>query len=476
MIRRLLPLWPLALVLLPVACASGTGTSGGTDAGVACASSKDCPSTYTCTQGVCAPKQTGGGCTAGTCPAHQFCGKDGSCVASGQQRCQSSSDCGGGFTCDPNTQLCVESCVTTADCASPEVCNNALGYCAECTFDTDCNDPTRLHCNQATGQCVACTVAGQCSAGNYCALAAGVSNPNTCQPGCLNDSDCDISTHCDRPGTDPGRCVQCTVTTEAQDCTSPGQPVCDPSTQLCVQCVRDGQCGTQVCDLSSNTCVDCLDDTTCNQGQVCDPSGHTCVAGCADAAHDNARCPPPGDTVNTKCDEGRGSFGQCVQCLGQPDCALGQICDPTGHCVAGCNGSATCPKSDPVCDLLANNGQGQCVQCRSDGDCPAPNLHCDTSASSPTYEQCLCLAQGASCTASGDCGNPPNHNWTCGPSWCVAEVQCPQGFVRMPTAECGDLCSDPAGGTGCTGGWVCRYVHNEQGIQGSRCTPANACN
>ncbi|RMG12453.1 MAG: hypothetical protein D6729_16485 [Deltaproteobacteria bacterium] len=455
--RRSRPALPALLALLFAACSGGTLGGGGKDASVPCASKSDCPADYTCVQGTCQP-DPGTGCAADGCPAHSFCDTDGRCVGSGEKACASDAACGGGFVCAAGR--CVEGCLVDSDCAMGLYCNNQVGGCVACTFDSHCQDPALPFCLSAEGRCVQCNAAGTCPKEFYCDLSEGPDR-YTCKEGCLQESDCTPGTTCELTTT-PGRCVECTVETENVDCAAP-KPYCDPDRRKCVACVLDSQCpGGDVCS-PGGVCVDCLDDTACAKGAVCDQQSLTCVPGC----RRDEQCPPASDPSLTKCDAARGDHGTCVQCLAHEDCPLGYECDDQGQCVEGCKRARRCPPEAPVCNLL----QDRCVECLRDADCPT-NLRCDLASNT-----CQCLDDGEQCGSSAECGNPPIDGMCFDFTWCITEVQCNGDGIWHPvTGRCGQSCNIPDIQDICPSGFTCRRVRNEQGMAGIKCVQGGACN
>jgi len=62
---------------------------------------------------------------------------------------------------------------------------------------------------------------------------------------------------------------------------------------------------------------------------------------------------------------------RCVECLGDRNCAAGEVCDQaTGKCT-GCVTSADCSSSEPYC-----SSTGKCVECLSSANCGDLGLEC----------------------------------------------------------------------------------------------------
>lgn len=132
-----------------------------------------------------------------------------------------------------------------------------------------------------------------------------------------------------------------------------------------VACTTDGQCAapTPHCDTAGGFCVQCLGDPNCPMGQTCNTTTHRCV-----------QCKTSGDCPNTTpyCDPD----GQCVRCLTNDNCAQQNpppgsptlVCNQQSHtCITGCLDDAGCAQSfrGRKCDLQTN----QCVQCLANSDC-----------------------------------------------------------------------------------------------------------
>ena len=130
---------------------------------------------------------------------------------------------------------------------------------------------------------------------------------------------------------------------------------CDKSLKKCVECVDAGNCtkaSEPFCN-SSNHCVECLGDNDCGpERSVC--SGGTCTA--CDSNTDCARL-----SLTPLC-KASGDAGTCVQCIDDSKCA-GYSCDPaTNRCTTTTLGSVkTCEAcvSDSECD--SSLGTSRCI-------------------------------------------------------------------------------------------------------------------
>ncbi len=135
------------------------------------------------------------------------------------------------------------------------------------------------------------------------------------------------------------------------------------------------------------------------------------------------------------------------QCQTSADCPAGQICNTTGSCIAGNNGTpdgggscGACSGATPVCD----SASGQCVTCTASQGCPAGES-CDTSV---TGGRCV----GGGCQSDRDCTGAAG---VCDLSTgncvvCTAAEGCPGG--SCDTSVAGGRCVT---NSGCTGDGQC---------------------
>lgn len=147
--------------------------------------------------------------------------------------------------------------------------------------------------------------------------------------------------------------AQCGATT----CTN-RRPICDPSTNQCVQCLIPTDCAdpSQPFCSTENRCEQCLVDTDC-------PAGNHCVGNeCAPTCATNTDCGGDGGSQTPYCDTAQ---AVCVECLESANCA---------------------GTSSPVC-----SAEGQCVECATDSDCTPPET---------------CASWGRCMTSSLDGGAP----------------------------------------------------------------------
>ena len=161
------------------------------------------------------------------------------------------------------------------DCTDPEqpICIEATGLCVQCRRPSDC-EPGE-HCLVATGQCVGCLDSTHC---------AGRASASFCDPatnvctGCRDGVDSDCSSVPDLNVCQAGRCVQCAGARRA----ACGETAAACSASFaCEGCKADADCQRfgKVCDEGSGRCVACTVDSEAAQcgGKSCDPAGHVCT-------------------------------------------------------------------------------------------------------------------------------------------------------------------------------------------------------
>jgi len=434
---------PLALVLAALSACSSSGPTlpdGGPvpDGGTLCTQSTGCPASYGCIGNVCTPLPCGG------CDSDQVCSTaTNTCVPAQGAPCPTVGGCPEGYQCNSN-HVCSTPCTVDTDCSTGLVCNSNTGTCAQCVFDSNCTTVAGMpRCDSTSGNCVQCLQPIDCTtllgAGHFCDTTT-----NTCKAGCESNSDCNLSDgeRCNgATPTTPGTCVQCTIATEATDC-SVGAPACD-STGHCRECTADSYCGpaTPRCDTTTDTCVACLPANNAtgadcgfsfvNGGardphdeEVCDPTAMSCVSGCATDA--NCGCPRQNGTETncirefkqehcdptktTSADATGPTEGACVECVADSQC----FCKVKG------NANATDPSTGTACSGWLNSGAFNgsrcvadvCVQgCDTDADCPANKLCSLSGATAHQCVECSCANAtindnpGGPCVADGGgCG------------------------------------------------------------------------
>lgn len=99
--------------------------------------------------------------------------------------------------------------------------------------------------------------------------------------------------------------------------------------------------------------MQCFANADCPAAEPVCTRDFECRAGCSS----DAQCTAP-----KKCNVTR---SECVQCLGDADCAGATgtpFCKDDGKCVQ-CKADAQCAAPNPICD------GDQCVECKKDDDC-----------------------------------------------------------------------------------------------------------
>jgi hypothetical protein len=285
---------------------SGTGSSSGSSSSGSGGSSSGSSSGGTGDAGPEAGQDAGTLCTPpgvpGNPPGCVPCFNDTNCPTTAPHclnsacvTCRTSNDCGSGTTpvCYPNNHTCRASC--------------AVDGGVQCIMGS-----ATSHCDLNSGACVGCRVGG-----SDCMVGMAVCDPTTQQcVQCLKNSDCmgTVTPLCD---TANNTCVGCLSNS---DCTTPAAPVCRlvggigvmPNT--CVPgCVNDTQCsadaGTPRCDTAANVnaCVQCLANGDCS-GTAATPFCDTAAAPAARAHHCEECLPAAGDAGIQGCDGGAGSM------------------------------------------------------------------------------------------------------------------------------------------------------------------------
>jgi Cys-rich repeat protein len=261
----------------------------------------------------------GGGSGAGGAPAG---GASAGTGGSPPVSCASDGDCANPNPyCDTTARVCVR-CLGDANCPNGETCNTTTHRCVECATSGDCPN-TSPYCD-ADGRCVDCLTHENCGGQNPGpGVPTMVCSPqHTCVPGCTESSQCQSpfgqANVCD---TTTNECVQCLTNADCGGGGDAGRPIictsqhtctpgcngdedcaqnatrrhCNTATSLCVQCASSADCGQQApyCFTDTGTCVACLTDQNCaNAGGVCNQQFHVCAC-----------------TQNSDCPQGQQCFG-----------------------------------------------------------------------------------------------------------------------------------------------------------------------
>ena len=153
---------------------------------------------------------------------------------------------------------------------------------------------------------------------------------------------------------------------------SGSKPVCDVTTDTCVQCLKRVDCegATPACDTTTSTCVECAAATDCKDAAkpFCDKDASECVA-----CLEQADCV---DATASAC-----SVGVCAACTKDEECAdiAGKgVCD-AGTCVQ-CTvaketvcGGKSCNPGTKACTTTALGSVTTCKPCIADSECAGGN-------------------------------------------------------------------------------------------------------
>lgn len=335
-------------------------------------------------------------------------------AAGSLDRCQSDSECPGGFTCDC-LQKCVPAgdliCVENKNCGSGAFCDTCTGFCRPLKAPCDpCGDDV-----ECQGQGTACY--DLASGGRVCGLA------------CLSDVGCPAGYACvDIAGLKSKQCVP-----KSGTCDQPGE------------CTKDAQCPFPlICNDSQQVCAaGCPDDAACAGDLVCQ-AGH-CVSPCDDLSHP---CPR-----GQLCDDGHCKVpGGCVSALDCPEKET--YCDESlSKCVSGCLADFDCKQTSKACV------SGKCV----DKPCPG-NYYCAFGEVCPAATGKCETAVGpycATCDQQNDtvCQSPGTQNL------CA-------GFQDEEGADVGDYClvqCGPDADNPCPQGYACKEIEVQEGDKRNLC-------
>ena len=275
----------------------------GNGACVECLLPRDCGKGKLCQAGVCKAQP---GCATSTdcvdpklpvCDAEQHacvqclqgadCADPATPICDGSHHCVAPSLCHANTDCNKPTPVCQTASGNCVGCLADSDCPQGFGCSAQltctlqgagtCKTDSDCaGNPSAPHCKGSgvvgqPGTCVQCVDTTQCPAGSACA------GDNTCGvKGCTADAGCQAPTpRCDLVDT-PHACVACLADA---DCQSGGLCQTDHSCKAYSgPCRNDDDCARA--DLShprcrvlpsGNVCVQCVRDADCGTGQTCTP-------------------------------------------------------------------------------------------------------------------------------------------------------------------------------------------------------------
>ena len=191
----------------------------------------------------------------------------------------------------------------------------------------------------------------------------------------------------------------------------------DSGPEVCTPECEGRECGPDHC---GGSCGECSSPSSCTDAGQCEPV----------ECQSSKDCP-----LNLVCDK---EGGHCVACVGDEDCAAGQVCgaDHKCHEVFACESDKDCKEQAMVCDKEA----GICVQCVSNADCAAdawcgqsyclPDV-CTGGALACDGKDVLSCAEDGSgwtvketCDLDEYCDDEACHEYKCAPgfAWCEADV------------------------------------------------------
>jgi hypothetical protein len=369
--------------------------------------------------GACTAAAGAAVCASGVCDTlDDDCGYadgDGPCTAANGGTVCRSGVCSADGTCQPGG-----GCNVDADCnAATQYCDTPSHACTAKKPNGAPIPSVQGHAPPLDGVCSAAEAMVACQSGvcdtldNECGYADG-DGPCTAADGATVCR----SAICATQGPNQGTCVACDADA---DCTGQ-EPVCDPATNVCVQCTpgNAAQCtgATPVCDAATSTCVPatgCHSDADCKSDQWCDaapgaagacvakldngkplPSSppdvstctgdvgsRVCKSGVCDPADDecglapnDGPCAADGECRNGDCDTTKQKCaGGPVPCAADTGCAAGDFCE-AGSCVpklpvgAACDRSSQCQTAacdDQVCNGVVGSGNGLICAARPTG-------------------------------------------------------------------------------------------------------------
>ena len=509
---------------------------------VCCTADADCPAETDLCYGAPTCNRETGSCIRGSlkdCDDRNVCTTDSCTAASGACVHQNNTaTCDDGLSCTSTDACANGTCQGPSQCPAEEICTTAGCVCSEgqtrcggqtcipigdchCTQDADCNVENNI-CNGTSGD--ARCVSGTCIPGaipscddqngcttDSCNPASGCVHSNNTQL-CNDQNVCTANDICSQ-GQCGGTAIACPLT--GQVCDAVQGCACPQGTKVCgSQCIPENQIccgsGTKRCQ---NQCIpladcctnsDCPEDTdVCNGHESCNLGTRRCqsgpalncndlnncttdtclpLTGCRNAPNNNVCDDGDPCTINTVCSNG--------SCAGQPACAAGLVCDPSGpscNCPAGqrlcgpscissasacecflpgaCNDNNACT-SEETCDLVNHVCvNGTPVNC-DDGN-PCTNDDCSASVG------CRHQSNNIACNDSNVC----TQNDVCSNSICSGQtVSCPlQGQVCNPVTGCQCPSGKEPCGQECVTIGQCRCESDANCDDGNRCNGVEIC-
>jgi Cellulose binding domain len=477
--------------------------------GEQCATPSECSSTQ-CVEGVCCDQACGDACftcknpgTEGTCfPAlpgtdpgdrcptedATSCGTTGVCDGTGAcarysgnagvvcaaeacvgfmrtttGTCDSAGGCSGAsaqsctpYQCAADAKTCRTSCMTDADCVSPNTCvNNSCGkkpLGGACGADAECNSAICAQgrcCSAAcTGTCKSCAVAG--SEGTCRNIPDGMDPLGQCAD--EGATTCGLDGQCNGAGA--CRKYAANTTCGMDSCSAGAEhpaPRCDATSTCAPGALRSCSpyvCGTTNCKTSCASSADCVAGFTC-VGSVCTQLSNgmpcTSAAMCTSGYCEQGVCCNTGCAAACVACNLTGKVGTCspvaagtaptpaTQCtdMGSTTCGTDGKCNGAGACrsyaVGTACGAASCTGST-LSSPRSCDGAGACR--------PATTSSCTPYQCATTACKTSCTTTAADCTTGNtcvtmSCGKIPiggtcssGLNSDCASNFCVNNVCC----------------------------------------------------
>ncbi len=318
--------------------------------------------------------------------------------------------CPEGYSCDPFSNLCLESCVSDTQCQSVRIitedgnsgtwrapgtgvtCNVTTGRCDweapanarvgdECDSISDCPADTGRCLRGGTCAQTQCTAEQTCEGDRGVCLPAGANNATICLAGCTTADDC-------HPGN---ACVPLETSTGQPHMIGTHRGYCLGICDNLIQCGHEEQCDipdpTDDEPEPSGTCRSSCDPTaadSCEEGQACVQVKDQSYGFCRSL---NDFCFNPGATdcyVDQICNNITGAqlLGRCVDpCTSDEDCTTGAattcVTDSehqlAGLCVETCSATSADggASSDAgvggcgagrFCDIATGETSGYCIE------------------------------------------------------------------------------------------------------------------
>ncbi len=434
----------------PITCAADANCAAGfyCDATSHCsptlAAGQSCSRSTMCTSGACADGVCCNSACAGACNRCDLVGFTGSCTVApagngGKNDATGVSPACGGFVCDGTGTACPASCTSDANCAAGFWCNGA-GACVA-----------------ALGSGTACTRGPMCSSG-FCA--DGVCCNSAC-PGECN--------RCDLTGS-VGTCSTAPAGNGGKNDLTGVTPACSPYVCNGVSLVCPGSCSSDAdciaadwCDATGQCAAKAANGVAC-------AAGHQCLSGfCADGFCCNSAC--AGGGCN-RCDLA-GKLGTCTLATsgdpGNPAC-VPYVCNGvSAACPTSCTGSANCVAGG-YCNGTACVVQlAQGAACTANGQCQSgfcADGYCCNSACAGDCNRCDLTGTTGSCTTA-PAGNGGKSDTTGVAPSCGAYV------CNGTAATCPATCATDAN---CAGADYCSGTSCVPRLSaGAACTTANQC-